>query len=245
MLSFFSREKTCDSAVIDFPNFASYDLGSVIKITEKNITKNADIILVMSMSNGYVNKKLSYIMPLCSRYGVLISFVDSSTDTGIIRLVFKKAKQGKVLVATNDFEIIQTISENIPPSNVSFLVNPAHTSSQVATLAKKGYQFIERDIITWQEGIIRRILKLHDIDIKRSRGYIVKENLKQKIFDLLPVSIGKLYQELLSQGVIKDKNQLLMILSSMAIKKQIHLDGNDNLDDVIVKLEGKNEGEMQ
>jgi hypothetical protein len=226
-------------AVIDFANFAHCDLGSLLTIIKAHLRDEHEIFAVVNNHNNYVNIKLKPVIPLLCRHFVFVLFSDSSTDTEIIKLTLNRAKRGPVLLATNDFGIINAITEQLTPKEVGFLVNSDSASKDLYQVYKKGYKLLDKNIITWQEGIIKRILRLNDDRIKRAKGYIVKDEIKRVIFHYLPIQMGELFNKLSSSGMVRDKEHLINILTSMAIRKEIILMNHDEIDKIQIRLAQK------
>ena len=229
------RKEYFSYAVIDFANFAHCDLGSLLTIIKAHLSDEHEIFAVINNRNNYVNGKLKLIIPLLCRHFVFVLFSDSSTDTEIIKLTLNRAKKGPVLLATNDFGIVNAITERLSPKEVGFLVNSNDTSRDLYQIYKKGYRLLDRNIITWQEGIVKRILKLNDERIKKAKGYIVKDEIKQMIFNYLPMQIGELFNKLSTTNAVTSKEQVINTLASMAIRKEVVLVSHEEIDKVLVR----------
>jgi len=225
-----NNNKKYTTAVVDFPNVCQYDIGSALRIL-KHYTEG-DIIFVTSFTtNKYVDLKLRKIVPMLSKYSVLVAMSDT-VDTDVIKHTMSRIKRGdKVLLMTSDIGIMSAIVAQASPDDIGFLVSPEVSHD----LPFESYEVIAKEIITSEEGIIRRILQTDDFVIKRARGYIITDSLRDRVLSYLPSNLSNLYDQLYTNGIVKDKNQFLHVIASMVLRKIILLKGAESPDKVMVE----------
>jgi hypothetical protein len=209
-------------AIVDLPNFLDYDSLSLLKNLHNYTSR---IIFVCDLKNPHVDVKLKRMQSTLCKYSVFIAPTDA-VDTTMVSLANELSRncyfttRGKVLVATTDTGIIKAIASSLNGQKVGFFIH-----DDIDTMIPvKGYEIIRRTLVTFEEGLIKRILRIaQDSTIKQAKGSKPKEEFKTRVLELAPVTLGELYDQLQKENIVKDKEHFLKGIAYMAINKQIWL----------------------
>jgi len=225
-----TKKKPYSVTVVDLPNFADYDGFSLIKSLQEYADR---VIFVCDLRNPYVDVKLKRMQPTLARFSVLVAPTDS-VDTSVISLVQELSTNGKVLVATNDAGVVKAITASLNGQKVGFFMS----DDMNVFLPVKGYEIIKRALITFHEGLVKRVLRIQaDSVVKQARGTQPKDEFKAKIHELAPITLGELYALAIKSGFVKDKDHFIKCIANMAITGQIWLKNHDDINLITIYLQ--------
>ncbi len=212
------------AAIVDVANFMDRDLTNLFeKVFVITNNANADIIAIVNIHRKEIIEKIETIANIFKKFSVLVYFATSETDIEVTKFAMRKINLGigKVLVATGDFGLIQTIASFVSPEKVGFFIDKNNIPSQIHSLTQIGYSVRIADIISKKEGLIRRLIHVSPNYIRRARNYSLPDEIEEKILSVLPKTTEELKAFIEQNNLMNNIDNYKVELASLAIRNKV------------------------
>lgn len=212
------------ATVVDLANFLDRDLANLFeKIYVTTNNANADIIAILNIHRKEVIEKIEIIANIFKKFSVLVYFATSETDIEVAKFATRKANlgMGKVLVATGDYGLIQSITTFLTPDKVGFFIDKSNVPSQIHAFSQIGYSIRISDIISKKEGLIRRLIHVSPNLIRRARNYSLPQEVEAQILSVLPKEMNELKNYIEKNNLMNNIDNFKVELASLAIRDKV------------------------
>lgn len=212
------------ATVVDLANFLDRDLANLFeKIYVTTNNANADIIAIVNIHRKELIEKIDTIANIFRKFSVLVYFATSETDIEVVKFATRKANFGigKVLVATGDYSLIQSITTFLTPDKVGFFIDKSNVPSQIHAFSQVGYSIRVSDIISKKEGLIKRLIHIPPNFIRRARNYSLPQEIEEKILSVLPKEMNELREYIEKNNLMNNIDNFKIELASLAIRDKV------------------------
>lgn len=223
------------SIVVDYANILEYDLRDTISESIKEThhlhgierDDNSTVILACSRDNKRAWDTLMELIPIVNGRHYLIAPCMKDSDTTVASYANAEAKKGnKVLIVTGDVRLGRVVLDSQHRDKFTIII-PSDRVRYDSQLPYDKVRFVE--ILTVDEGSIRKRLNCDRTIAITSRRYIPPDNLVLAIKGLLPVRLSDIHSKLTSMGYMPGQTELIQLIFKMARDKEIYIWANDGI----------------
>ncbi|MGB9811825.1 MAG: hypothetical protein ACPLSN_09020, partial [Dictyoglomus turgidum] len=196
-------------AIVDYTGFLKFSIGNLVEklsiIASSREDSLSEVHIFVNPTKPEWKDAEKHVKSFMGYYSskrpdVMVSLTETTNPVkDLLKCVLQLKEEPFFVVATNSLYLVSLIVNRVPVEKFLVITSQDIYDEQEVFLEAMEVNFLIVNLLTHYEDVLRRILGMTAVEVRQSRGYPPKLEVKQAIMELVPCELSEIIETIKSK----------------------------------------------